>query len=83
VPRVVALLSQGYLQLLAASFIVAAPLAYYGMSRWLDNFAYHTAIRPGVFVAAGLAAVLMAGLSVGYQSVRAALSDPAAVLRHE
>jgi putative ABC transport system permease protein len=82
-PRVLMLLYSGYVRLLALSFVLAAPVAYYGMRRWLEHFAYHTPIRPGVFVLAGLAALVVAGLSVAYPSVRAAWSNPADVLRHE
>jgi putative ABC transport system permease protein len=53
------------------------------MSRWLQGFAYRTSIGPGPFVLAGLAALVVGWLAVGFQSVRAALANPADSLRYE
>ena len=77
------LLSTGFLKPVAIGFIVAAPLVYASMGQWLENFAYHITIGPGVFV---LTAILLAAvtiLSISYQSVKAAFSDPVDALRYE
>ena len=65
--------------------IVATPLAYLAMQRWLDDFAYRIALPryAWVFAAAGLAALLLALATVSLRALRAAHSDPAEVLRYE
>ncbi|MEL6656467.1 MAG: FtsX-like permease family protein [Bacteroidota bacterium] len=68
---------------LAFAFIIAIPLAWLFMSRWLDTFAYHTNISWTVFALAGGAAILLAILTVSYQSLRAILLNPADHLRKE
>jgi putative ABC transport system permease protein len=83
VGSIVALLSKDFLKLVLIGFVVAAPLAYFGMSRWLEDFAYRIEIGPGIFVLAGMLAVLIALLTVSYQAVKAALSDPVKSLRYE
>jgi putative ABC transport system permease protein len=64
-------------------FIFAAPLAYYAMNRWLADFAYRVEIGLGVFVLAGLLALVIAWLTVSYQSIKAALANPVESLRYE
>src|SRR5690606_34376067 len=80
---IVVLLSKDFAKLVAVAFVVAAPVAYLLMHRWLDDFAYRTRLGPGVFLLAGALAVAIALLTVSYQSVRAARSDPARSLRYE
>jgi putative ABC transport system permease protein len=65
------------------AFVVAVPVAYLLMSRWLGGFAYRIDLRPGVFLLAGGLAVLIALLTVSYQAVKAALADPVQSLRYE
>jgi putative ABC transport system permease protein len=79
----VALLSKDFLKLVAVAFVLAAPLAYLAVSRWLETFAYR--IEPGlaVFLLAGLAAALIAFLAVSYHASKAASGDPVAALRAE
>lgn len=79
----VGLLSKDFLKLVAVAFLVAAPIAYFAMTKWLEAFAYRVALGPGVFVLAGLAAVAIAFLTVSYQSVKASLANPVQSLRHE
>jgi putative ABC transport system permease protein len=80
---IVVLLSRDFVALVAAAFVVAAPLAHLAMSRWLEGFAYRTAIGPGVFAAAGALALLIALATVSLQALRAASSDPVKALRYE
>ena len=83
VHNVVVLLAKEFLLLVFVGFIIAAPLAYLGMQRWLENFAYRIEISAWVFVMSGLSALLIALLTVGYQSIKAATADPVASLRYE
>lgn len=83
IPQIVQLLSKDFLRLVFISLIIAIPIAWYSMQRWLQDFAYRIEISWWVFVAAGLAAVLIAILSVSFQSIRAALANPVDSLRAE
>jgi len=80
---IVQLLSRDFLKLVLIALVIAAPLAWYFMHSWLENFAYHTTISWWTFAVAGLAAMLIAGLTVSYQSISAALSNPAESLKSE
>ena len=62
---------------------MAVPLAYLVVSRWLDGFAYRIDLGPGVFVAAGLAALGIALVAVSAQALHAASADPVESLRYE
>ena len=83
VPQVVLLLTKDFTRLVLAAFVVAAPAAYFGATWWLENFAYRVEISWPIFLVAGLAALGVAFLTVSYQSIRAALTNPATSLRHE
>ncbi len=81
---VVLLLSRKFTYLVLISFVIAAGLAYIFVSQWLNsNFAYHITIGAGAFVVSGLTALLVAWLTVSYQSFRAARANPAKSLRSE
>ena len=82
-PSVVILLSKDFLKLVLIAFAIAAPVAYYAMSRWLENFAYRIELGPSVFIGAGLLALVVALTTVSYQAVRAALVNPVDALRYE
>ncbi|MBC7849216.1 MAG: ABC transporter permease [Chitinophagaceae bacterium] len=77
------LLSARFLALVAASFVIASPLAWYVMSKWLEDFAYRVDISWWIFVLAGLAVTVITLLTVGLQALKAALSNPATSLRSE
>ena len=77
------LFSATFLKLLVAAFLIAAPLAYLGMDRWLGTFAYRTEIGAGAFLFAACAVLLLACLTMGFQTLRAARRNPAEVLRYE
>jgi putative ABC transport system permease protein len=83
VTSIVTLLSRDFLKPVAIAIALASPVAWYAMHRWLEDFAYRTAIDWWVFVVAGLAAVAIALLTVSYQSVKAALTNPVKSLRNE
>ena len=65
------------------AFAISVPLGYYGMIKWLEGFAYK--ITPGilVFILAGVASFLIAWITVGFESVKAALGNPVKALRSE
>jgi putative ABC transport system permease protein len=63
--------------------VVAIPLAWFGVGRWLENFAFRTAVEPLVFILAALVVLLVATLTVSFRAIRAAQTDPVRALRHE
>jgi putative ABC transport system permease protein len=77
------MLSNGFTRLVLISFVIAAPIAWWTMNQWLQNFAYHQALGLGVFVWAGLLALVIAWLTVSYQSLKAAVANPVESLRYE
>jgi putative ABC transport system permease protein len=83
VPGVVLLLSRDFVRLVALSVLVAAPLAYAAMSRWLESFPARMDLGAGPFLAAGLLAVLVALVTVAGLAYRAASTDPAVALRSD
>ena len=83
VGSIIALLSKDFLKLVLIAIVIASPLAWYIMNRWLQNFAYKITIDWWVFALAGLLAVGIALLTVSFQSVRAALMNPVKSLRSE
>ena len=83
VGQVVALLTREYVVLVAVAAAIAVPAAVVFMGRWLDGFAYHTALEPGLFAAAVALALAFALLAVGGKALRAAAAPPARALRSE
>ena len=77
------LLSKDFIVLVVISFLVATPAAYYLMHNWLMNYEYRTAISWWIFAAAGFGALLTTFLTVSFQSIKAALMNPAKSLRTE
>jgi putative ABC transport system permease protein len=83
VSRIVMLLSKEFLILVLISNLLSAPVAYYFMQRWLENFAYRIIIEPKVFLLAALLSLLIALVTVSTQAVRAAIINPVDSLRYE
>lgn len=83
VTSIVALLSKDFLRLVLIAIVIASPIAWYAMDRWLDGFAYKIDIEWWMFALAGLLAVGIALLTVSFQSVKAALTNPVKSLRSE
>ena len=77
------LLAKDFLKLVVAAVVIATPAAYFFMQSWLSDFVYRIDIQWWMFVGAGLAAVLIAFLTVSFQSVKAALANPVQSLRSE
>ncbi len=83
VQQVLLLVSKEFLSLVAIAFIISVPVTYWAMHQWLENYAYRISISIGVFAAAGIVTVLIALLTVSFQALKAALSNPVKSLRTE
>ena len=83
VSNIVFLLSKDFIKLVIIAFIVAAPVAWYIMYRWLQDFAYRITIPWWIFIVAGLLAVLVALATISLQSIKAAVANPVKSLRTE
>lgn len=77
------LLTLDFMKLILVSIMIAVPIGWYMMTRWLEDFAYHITIGWGIFLVAGLIALTIAILTISYQSVGAALIQPLKSLRKE
>jgi putative ABC transport system permease protein len=83
VPNIVAMLSGSFVKLVAISMLIAFPVAWWAMNKWLQNFAYKVDIDIWVFVLSGAIATGIALLAVSYQSIKAAIANPVKSLRTE
>ena len=83
IPDILALLSKEIIALILVSNLIAWPVAWYTMNHWLRNFAYRIPIEPWLFIMAGLLTVVIALVTIGMQSVKAALANPVDSLRNE
>jgi putative ABC transport system permease protein len=83
ISQIVIMLSGEFLKLVLVAFIIAAPIAWYLMHQWLQNFAYQIEITWWVFALAGIVALAIAFLTVSFQAMKAALANPVKSLRNE
>jgi predicted permease len=83
VTSIIRLLSKDFLKLVAIAIVLASPVAWWAMNQWLQGFAYKIDIDWWVFVLAGLVSVVIALLTVSFQSIKAALVNPVKSLRSE
>ena len=83
VPSILILLARDFLRLIAIAIVIAAPLAWLGINKWLQNFAYRTTVNPWLFVLAGGVVLFIAIATTIVQSIRAAIANPADTLRSE
>ena len=83
VTQIVQLLSKDFLRLVILGIVIASPIAYWAMNKWLQDFAYRVEISWWIFALAGIVAIVIALLTVSYQSIRAALANPVKSLRTE
>ena len=83
VPNIVSLLTKDFLILVCIAIAIAAPLAYWGVHKWLQDFAYRIHIGWMAFAIAGAAAILIALITVSFQAIKAALANPVKSLRTE
>jgi len=77
------LLTKDFLRLVIISIVIASPVAYYFMHKWLQGFAYRVNINIWMFIFAGFAAIAMAAITVSFQSIKAALTNPVKSLKAE
>jgi len=77
------LLSKEFSRWVLLANIIAWPIAFYAMHKWLENFAYRTGINVALFLLAGVLSLVIAALPVGYQALKAATSNPVDALRYE
>ena len=83
VRNVTALLSKDFIKLVLIAFIIAVPIGWYAMHRWLQDFAFRTSIQWWIFLLAGCVAFVIALLTVSTQAIKAALANPIKNLRTE
>ncbi len=81
--QVMLMLNMDFVKWVAIAFVIATPIAYYAMDKWLQNFAYRTQLSWWVFALAGLMALVIALLTVSWQSWLAARRNPVEALRYE
>lgn len=83
IKNILRLLTQNFVLLVAVSFVIATPVAWYMMNAWLNEFAYKITLTWDIFAVAGFLSLMIALATVGYQSIRAALVNPVNNLRSE
>jgi putative ABC transport system permease protein len=83
VPALFMIVSKEFLALVGMALLIAAPLAWFLMNRWLDNYAYRITIAWWIFALAGGAAFMITLLTIGFQSIKVALANPVRSLRTE
>ncbi len=81
ISSIVNLLSVEFLRLVLIAFVIAAPVAWYGMSKWLLEFPYRTNVSWWVFALAGLASLMIAFITISFQAIKAATASPVKSLR--
>jgi len=83
VSRIVGLLAQDFIKLVFIAILIAVPVAWFAMSSWLQGYAYRIGIGWWVFFLAGLIAVIIAFITISFQTIKAALMNPVKTLRAE
>ena len=81
--KIFLLLSREYLVLVLISIIIASPIAWFGINKWLQSYAYRITLNPWIFAVIGLIVLFIALLTVGLQSYKAARKNPVDALRYE
>jgi ABC-type antimicrobial peptide transport system permease subunit len=83
ISNIIYLFSKEFTLLILTGFVLAVPVAYYMMNSWLENFVFRINISVKVFAIAILVSIMIAWITVGYKSVKAALANPVKSLRTE
>jgi putative ABC transport system permease protein len=83
VSQIVGMMSKEFVRLVVIAFVIAVPLAWFVMDRWLQTFEYKIPVDFMVFVYAGLSAMAIALFTISFESFKAASADPARTLRNE
>jgi putative ABC transport system permease protein len=76
-------MSKEFVKLVVIAFIIAVPIAWYAMDKWLESFAYKVSIDVLIFLYAGATALVIAILTVSFESIKAAMGNPVNSLRSE
>ncbi|MEI6138126.1 MAG: FtsX-like permease family protein, partial [Mariniphaga sp.] len=83
VTEILTLLNSDFVKWVAIAFVVAAPIAWYAMFKWLENFAYKTNLSWWIFALSALIALVITLITVSWQSWKAAVRNPVEALRYE
>ncbi len=83
IANITTMLSRDFLTLIVLAILIASPIAWYAMNKWLQDFVYRATIQWWIFAVAGMAAILIALITISYQSIKAALANPVKSLRSE
>ena len=83
VSQILAMLNKDFIKWVIISFMIASPIAWYTMNKWLQNFAYKTTLEWWIFAVSGVLAIFIAMLTVSWQSWKAATKNPVEALRYE
>ncbi len=83
ISSIVYTLSEDFVKMVVLSIIIATPLAWFFMQKWLDNYSYRIEISAWIFVAVGISAIIIALATVSFQSIKAALMNPVKSLKSE
>lgn len=83
ISQIVTMISKDFIVLVVMAFLISAPLAWMGMSMWLENFAYRTDISWWIFLLGGIAMILIALITLAFQTIKAAIANPVNSLRTE
>jgi putative ABC transport system permease protein len=83
VSGIVSMLSMDFIKLVCIAIVIASPIAWFAMNKWLQDFAYRINISWWIIAVAGLTAMLIAFITISFQSIRAAIANPVKSLRSE
>lgn len=83
VPNIMIMLNKDFIKLALVALIIASPVVFYFMSRWLEDFAYRISLEWWMFALAGIVACMIVVITTGYQSIKASLANPVDSLRSE
>jgi putative ABC transport system permease protein len=83
VSQILGMMSKEFVKLVLIAFVIAGPLSWYAMNKWLEGFEYKTPLDISIFILAGLGALAIALFTISYESIKAANTNPARTLRNE
>jgi putative ABC transport system permease protein len=83
IPQIVFILSKNFTILVLISFVIASPIAYYFMDKWLADFAFRINLGAGIFALTGFAVLFVALFTMSFQAIKAAMENPVKALRSE
>jgi putative ABC transport system permease protein len=83
IPGIIVMLSKDFLKLVTIAIVIASPVAWWVMNKWLQDFAYRISINWKVFFVAGMAAMMIALITLSFQAIKAAMANPVKSLRTE